>query len=93
MVFGPIAGIAMGYVAAKLVSRCYRTQWMSESAEGMIALGLAFGVFALAELMHGNGFIAAFVAGSFLYLSYENARVTTAEFDEAWGNLLVYFVH
>ena len=36
---------------------------MSEGAEGMIALGLAFGAFALAEVVEGNGFIAAFVAG------------------------------
>ena len=63
VVFGPLAGIAVGYVGAKLVARCYRTQWMSEGAEGMIALGLAFGAFALAEVVEGNGFIAAFVAG------------------------------
>ena len=33
------------------------------SAEGLIALALSFSAFALAELIHGNGFIAAFIAG------------------------------
>ena len=44
------------------------------------------------HLLGGNGFIAAFVAGSVLRLSYENAQEQMDEFDGAWGDLLVYFV-
>lgn len=36
---------------------------MTENAEGIVSLALALGAFALAELVHGNGFIAAFVGG------------------------------
>ena len=89
IVFGPIAGIAIGYVGARLVARCYRTQWMSESAEGMIALGLAFGAFALAELMHGNGFIAAFVAGLTFGNTLQHKCEFLYEFAESEGQILI----
>jgi NhaP-type Na+/H+ or K+/H+ antiporter len=89
VVFGPIAGIAMGYVGAKLVARCYQTQWMSETAEGMIALGLAFGAFALAELVHGNGFIAAFVAGLTFGNTLQHKCEFLYEFAESEGQILI----
>jgi NhaP-type Na+/H+ or K+/H+ antiporter len=89
VILGPIAGIAIGYVGAKLVAACYRSQWMSETAEGMIALGLAFGAFALAEVIHGNGFIAAFVAGlTFGNVLQKKCRYLY-EFAESEGQILV----
>jgi len=89
IVFGPLAGIAVGYVGAKFVSLCYRTQWMSESAEGMIALGLAFGAFALAETVHGNGFIAAFVAGLTFGNTLQQKCKYLYEFAESEGQILI----
>ncbi|UCD69626.1 MAG: sodium:proton antiporter [Betaproteobacteria bacterium] len=89
VVLGPIAGIAVGHVGAKLVASCYRAQWMSETAEGMIALGLAFGAFALAELMHGNGFIAAFVAGLTFGNTLHRKCKFLYEFAESEGQILV----
>lgn len=89
VVLGPIAGIAMGYFGGKLVARCYRTQWMSETAEGMIALGLAFGAFALAELVHGNGFIAAFVAGLTFGNTLKYRCKFLYEFAESEGQILI----
>jgi len=89
VVFGPLAGIAIGYVGAKLVSSCYRRQWMSESAEGMIALGLAFGAFALAEVVHGNGFIAAFVGGLTFGNTLKQKCKFLYEFAEPEGQILI----
>ena len=89
VVFGPLAGIAVGYVGAKLVARCYRTQWMSEGAEGMIALGLAFGAFALAEVVEGNGFIAAFVAGLTFGNTLKQKCLFLYEFAESEGQILI----
>ncbi len=89
VVFGPLAGIAIGYVGAKLVSSCYRRQWMSESAEGMIALGLAFGAFALAEVVHGNGFIAAFVGGLTFGNTLKQKCQFLYEFAESEGQILI----
>jgi len=88
VVLGPLAGIAMGYAGAKLVSLCYRTHWMSEDAEGMIALGLAFGAFALAEAIHGNGFIGAFVAGLTFGNVMQHKCKFLYEFAESEGQIL-----
>jgi NhaP-type Na+/H+ or K+/H+ antiporter len=89
VVFGPLVGIAIGYVGARLVSSCNRTQWMSEGAEGMIALGLAFGAFALAEIVHGNGFIAAFVAGLTFGNTLKQKCRFLYEFAESEGQILI----
>ncbi len=89
VVLGPLAGIAMGYVGAKLVALCYRTKWMSENAEGMIALGLAFGAFTLAETIHGNGFIAAFVAGLTFGNVLQQKCKFLYEFAESEGQILI----
>jgi NhaP-type Na+/H+ or K+/H+ antiporter len=62
---------------------------MSESAEGMIALGLAFGAFALAEVVHGNGFIAAFVAGLTFGNTLKQKCRFLYEFAESEGQILI----
>jgi NhaP-type Na+/H+ or K+/H+ antiporter len=63
MGLGPLAGIAVGFVGAKLVAFCHRADWMSETAEGIVVLALAFAAYQAAELIGGNGFISAFAAG------------------------------
>ncbi|HSS64643.1 MAG TPA: cation:proton antiporter [Gammaproteobacteria bacterium] len=86
---GPVAGVAVGYLGAKLVALCNRTGWMTERAEGMVALALAFGAFGVGEAIHGNGFIAAFIAG----LTFSNALGRACrylfEFAESEGQILV----
>ena len=89
VILGPLTGIAIGYVGAKLVASCYSKRWMSESAEGMIALGLAFGAFALAEAVHGNGFIAAFVAGLTFGNTLKQKCQYLYEFAESEGQILI----
>jgi NhaP-type Na+/H+ or K+/H+ antiporter len=89
VVFGPLAGVAIGYGGAKLVSSCHRMKWMSDGAEGMIALGLAFGAFALAEVVHGNGFIAAFVAGLTFGNTLQQKCKFLYEFAESEGQILI----
>ncbi|MCZ6870132.1 MAG: sodium:proton antiporter [Gammaproteobacteria bacterium] len=86
---GPLAGVVTGYLGAKFVTLCSRKLWMNEQAEGIIALGLAFGAFGLAEAIHGSGLIAAFVAG----LTFGNTmRLQCAflyAFAETEGQILV----
>lgn len=89
VVLGPLVGVAIGFVGARLVAASYRTQWMSQSAEGMIALGLAFGAFALAELVHGNGFISAFVAGLTFGNTLKKKCRFLYEFAESEGQILI----
>lgn len=89
VVFGPLAGVAVGYAGGKVVAECHRRQWMAETSEGMIALSLAFGAFALAEVIHGNGFIAAFVAGLTFGNTLKRKCQFLYEFAESEGQVLI----
>ena len=61
--FGPLSGIAIGYAGAWLIRKAHERQWVTDSGEGIIALCIAGLCFIVAEALHGNGFIAAFVGG------------------------------
>lgn len=86
---GPLVGLAVGYFGGKAVALADGTKWMSDQAEGLIALALAFLAFALAELMHGNGFMAAFVAGLTLGNTLAHKCKFLYEFAEAEGLFLI----
>ena len=61
--FGPLAGVAVGYTGARLVRLANDRDWVSPSGDGIIALCIAALCFIIAEALHGNGFVAAFVGG------------------------------
>lgn len=88
VIFGPLVGIAVGYLGGKLVEKSTRAEWMDHSFQQLASLGLALLAFALAEVVGGNGFIAAFCAG----LTVGNTAKTVChclyEFAEAEGQFL-----
>jgi NhaP-type Na+/H+ or K+/H+ antiporter len=88
IVLGPIVGVAAGYVGGRLVTWAERPGWMAEAFQKLAALGIALLAFALAELIGGNGFIAAFVAGMTLGNLFPKACGRLYEFAEAEGQLL-----
>ena len=60
------------------------------AAIGLLALALM--CYGGADLIGGNGFIAAFVGGLLVKRGFEDAHFHANEFSEAWGQLLNYFV-
>ena len=86
---GPLAGIVVGILGGLAVRRAYRMNWMNQQAEGIIALAIAFLAFASAEVIHGNGFIAAFVAGLCFGNTLEHRCLFLYEFAEAEGLFLI----
>ena len=86
---GPLAGVVVGSVAAQLIDRAVKANWMAESYEGPTILAVAFIAFASAELIGGNGFIAAFVAGMTFGNQVRDRCGFLFEFAEAEGQLLV----
>ena len=86
---GPLAGIVVGYTGAKLIAFCHRSHWTTEESEGIIALALAFVAFASAEAVHGNGFIAAFVAGLTFGNTLRFKCKFLYEFAETEGQILI----
>ncbi len=92
---GPLAGTAIGYVGGNLILRAWRHRWITQSFLRLSTLALALVAYGGAELVGGNGFIAAFCAG--LTVGYVSRALCRAihEFAEAEGyllTLLVFFV-
>ena len=63
ILLGPIVGIMVGWGVARTLDLARDRDWVNESAQGIIFLAAAFMSFLAAELIGGNGFISAFVAG------------------------------
>ncbi len=91
---GPIVGAAVGYLGGRLVERMSSIGWMDETFQRMAVLPLAILAYALAEIVGGNGFIAAFCAGVGLRLGATSAEIrhSMQEFGEAEGTQLIMVV-
>lgn len=61
--FGVLVGALVGASGAWLVRESIRRGWISDTFERLALLALALLAYALAGLMGGNGFIAAFAGG------------------------------
>ncbi len=85
---GPVAGIVIGGLGAWSIDRAASKGWMKESHEGLAILGVAFLAFAGAEIIGGNGFIAAFVGGLVFGNHVRDRCHFVFEFAEAEGQLL-----
>ncbi len=85
---GPLAGIVVGVLGAKLIDRAVEREWMGESFQGPAILGTALLAYAGAELIGGNGFIAAFVSGMMFGNHVRGRCGFIFEFAESEGQLL-----
>ena len=88
IVLGPLVGVGVGYLGGRLVYLGARTGWMNHSFQQLSALALSLLAFALAELVGGNGFIAAFTAGLTIGNAFRQVCGCLYEFAEAEGQLL-----
>ncbi|NNG04964.1 MAG: sodium:proton antiporter [Inquilinus sp.] len=86
---GPLAGIVLGYAGARLVDGAATAGFMTESFQGIGILAMAFLAFAGAEMVGGNGFIAAFVAGLVFGNTIRHRCSFLLDFMETEGQLLM----
>ena len=89
IVFGPIAGIAIGYVGSKLIDGAAERGAVSTSFQGIAILALACLAYLGSEAIGGNGFIAAFVGGMVFGNTIKNECHFLFEFMETEGQLLM----
>ncbi len=89
---GPIVGGLVGLIGGKLVDEAVRRGWMEPVFQSLASISLALLSYAFAELVHGNGFIAAFFAGLLLGARIPEVRHRIQEFAEAEGQMLALFV-
>lgn len=90
--FGPLLGGLVGWLGGMLVDRASKAGWMNSTFQRLTAGSLAVLAFALAEVFHGNGFIAAFFGGLMLGTHSPVVRERIQEFGEAEGQQLQLFV-
>jgi NhaP-type Na+/H+ or K+/H+ antiporter len=88
VILGPIAGICVGWAMAKLLDLAGNRDWISESAKGVVFLATAFVSYLASEMIGGNGFISAFVAGAVFGNTYRHDIHFISEFMEGTGQLL-----
>ncbi|MCY0095294.1 cation:proton antiporter [Hoeflea ulvae] len=88
IVLGPLAGIATGWLVARLMDLAQSRRLIAAAAEGVVFVAAAFAAYVLAEVIGGNGFIAAFVAGMIFGNSYRHNIHFVREFMEGAGQIL-----
>ena len=86
---GPIIGIATGFMGARLIDLAAERQWATDAFLGIGILAVSILAYVLAELVGGNGFISAFVAGVVFGNSIHNPCHYLFEFMESEGQLLM----
>lgn len=88
LVAAPLIGIAVGWFGGWVLGKAKRCQWSSDNLLGLAMVGLALLAFAAAELVHGSGLIAAFVAGLVVGTREREIASSLHEFTEAEGQIL-----
>jgi NhaP-type Na+/H+ or K+/H+ antiporter len=88
IVLGPLTGIVVGYGAAKLLDFAIDRHATTIVAQGLYFLSVAFLAYFAADLIGGNGFIAAFVGGFAFGNTLRASSVFIREFMEGEGQLL-----
>lgn len=88
IVLGPVVGVAVGWLAARGLGLAQDRQWVLESAQGVVFIASAFACYLGAELIGGNGFVAAFVGGATFGNVYRHSLHFVTEFMEGNGQML-----
>jgi NhaP-type Na+/H+ or K+/H+ antiporter len=91
-VYGPLIGGLVGWVGGWLVEKSSTRHWMNHTFQQLASLSLAILSFSLAELVHGNGFMAAYFAGMMLGTHTDTIRERIREFGEAESQAMVLFI-
>ena len=86
---GPIVGIALGFVGARLIDRAAGRGWAATPFQGIAILALAGLCYLLSEMVGGNGFIAAFAGGMVFGNTLRHPCTFLFEFMETEGQLLM----
>ena len=85
---GPLAGIAIGHLAARMLDVALARKLATEAWQGIYFLATALLCHLGAEAIGGNGFIAAFIGGLTFGNSLRGPRGFSGEFMEGSGQLL-----
>ena len=85
---GLAVGVGLTFLATIFVKFARRQQWLTPTWMQVPVVALAFGCFALAQLVGGSGFIAAFSGGLLFAVLAKGAREEFLQAAEATGDVL-----
>ncbi|MBL4813292.1 MAG: cation:proton antiporter [Rhodobacteraceae bacterium] len=85
---GPVAGALVGWLVAVALDKANDAKMTEETSTGLVFTGAAFAAFLLAEVLGGNGFLSAFVAGAVFGNVYRHNIHFISEFMEGEGQML-----
>ncbi len=86
---GPLAGAIIGYTGARLIDTAAERAWATTAYQGIGILSLSVLAYVFAEIIGGNGFISAFVAGIVFGNCIRHPCTYLFEFMESEGQLLM----
>lgn len=89
LTLGPLIGVLVGWAGARLLDTAAERGWANSSFQGIGILSLAIFTYVIAELIGGNGFIAAFIGGMVFGNSIRHPCTFLFEFMETEGQLLM----
>ena len=92
---GPVAGITVGWLGAKAINMAIERGYLTREFCNIYLLSLAFIAYLAADLIGGNGFIAAFSAGVAVGNTLKHVNEEIYEFAESEGqllNLVIFFL-
>lgn len=89
IVLGPLAGAAIGWLAARVLNKAVADHTATLPFQGIYFLATAFLCFVAAELVGGNGLIAAFVGGLVFGNTLTCSHDFISEFVEGEGRLFI----
>ena len=90
LVFGPLAGMAVGFAGGSILLWAKKCDLTAETFEGVGALAMAGAAYLAAIWIGGNGFISAFVAGLCFGHVVKGQCKFVYEFTESEGLLLTW---
>ncbi len=88
---GPLTGVIIGYAFARILDAAVNAGLITIVFQGIYFLCTAFLAFNCAELIGGNGLIAAFIGGLTFGNTLRNSSEFIDEFMESEGQLLTIF--
>ncbi len=89
LTLGPLTGVVIGFVGARCLDAAAERRWANTPFQGIGILSLAVFTYVAAELIGGNGFIAAFIGGIVFGNTVRHPCTFLFEFMETEGQLLM----
>jgi NhaP-type Na+/H+ or K+/H+ antiporter len=95
LILGPLTGVLVGWAGSRAINAAIDRGSLSHAFCNIYLLSLAFIAYLAADLVGGNGFIAAFTAGVATGNTLKKVNEEIYEFAESEGqllNLIIFFV-